>query len=316
MIYQGELCSITNDIYIKKLYKSVINNLETCKLSITLLTSTDIYHYVNNENILHIITFTKKRKNINKPDEYKTVTIPYNASCTKYILLNVQSTKTTITKQCKKTILNQPNNNIYGNLYDYQGLFLMNIDANGYLTYYPDTMEIYDNTTIDKFISRQYTNLDVYLDKENILNNLLDICNYKSIGPMNLKPNIYTLDNLELQQSSTSRLNNFINWFNPLAYFNSTTHTITKSITKYYISNCEDMHIIKLENNKIKILRPVQMKIPIHVDNIYQDCNENIIFTGIINDNTPPYKNIITNKKLSVKYNKFLHNPIIEVQDI
>jgi hypothetical protein len=64
------------------------------------------------------------------------------------------------------------------------------------------------------------------------------------------------------------------------------------------------MHIIKLENNKIKVLRPQPMMFPIYIENITLDEQENIIFTGKIND---------IGKHINIKYNKFLHNPSIEI---
>ena len=66
----------------------------------------------------------------------------------------------------------------------------------------------------------------------------------------------------------------------------------------------KDFNVIKLEKDKIKILRPKPMLFPVYIDNINMDELNNIIFSGKIND---------IDNNISIKYNKFLINPIIEI---
>jgi hypothetical protein len=66
----------------------------------------------------------------------------------------------------------------------------------------------------------------------------------------------------------------------------------------------KDFNVIKLEKDKIKILRPKPMLFPVYIDNINMDELNNIIFSGKIND---------IDNNISIKYNKFLINPVIEI---
>jgi hypothetical protein len=340
---------------------NIINSFDKSLLTITLPIDTEIYNSIDNNNILNIITLSKKYKK-NKQNqallplskEFKILNIPYN-DCIKYRLLNLYSAPSSISKKLKKSLLDYIKFNIisnttttetsnidnkFNNVYIFNNLVLMNIDDNGFISYYPDTMEIYDISNITKFIETEYPNINkTYL---HTLENILETFEYKQIN-LNLNSNSYILDNLELSTINInttnngiiSTLGNIINWFNPLYYFYNTKPTTDNNINntniieqtqtipnnlcnnldiKYYIptynsnSNTETannaIHIIKLVNNKIKILRPQQMMFPIYIENITNDINENIIIKGKINND---------DKYISITYNKFLHNPIVGI---
>lgn len=347
MIYIGDIINITNDKQIPKEI-TIINDTEKQILSITLLATTELYYSTNIlENKIHIVFMTKKDKKTTAISsslsplslEHKIVNIPYG-ECTKYVVLNLRSTQTAISKKVKKTLLDYIPLNLATpttptTLYMFNNSFLVNIDGNGYISYYPDTMEIYDINTISNFIEKEYPkNNTTFIPS---LESILEGFNYKQVN-INLNSNTYILDNLELSSSNTttktnsntnsnsnniiSTLSNLISWFNPLSYYSSTTSNEKENIsntngnvaipisTKYYIAESNitsisnSLHIIKLENNKIKVLRPVQMLFPIYVENIILDNHENIILTGKIND---------IDKHISITYNKFLHNPSISI---
>lgn len=344
MIYIGEIINITNDKLIPKEI-TIINDTEKQILSITLLATTELYYSTNIlENKIHIVFMTKKDKKTTAISaslslEHKIVNIPYG-ECTKYVLLNLRSTQTALGKKVKKTLLDYIPLNLATpttptTLYMFNNSFLVNIDGNGYISYYPDTMEIYDINTISNFIGKEYPkNNTTFIPS---LESILEGFNYKQVN-INLNSNTYILDNLELSSSNTttknnsytnsntnniiSTLSNLISWFNPLSYYSGNTSNDKENIsntngnvaipisTKYYIAEnnitsiSNSLQIIKLENNKIKVLRPLPMMFSIYIENITLDEQENIIFTGKIND---------IDKHISITYNKFLHNPSIEI---
>ena len=309
-----------------------------------------------NDSILTIIILNKmnskgKQKENILEEEEKTIIIPYGI-CSKYILLNRYISQSLLSKKVKKNNLI----NIYQNIYQYNGenidenvsrvLYKFNdcifitLDTNGYINYYPDSIEIYDIHTITNFIEKEHSNTNkTYLP---YLEAFLETFNYIPIDT-NMKPNSYILDILdinnlhntnannnntntsnsngnsitELNESGIiSKIGNIINWFNPFSYF-STTQSITQQNIdteakqnpnpnpKYYVSRMtKDFNVIKLEKDKIKILRPKPMLFPVYIDNINMDELNNIIFSGKIND---------IDNNISIKYNKFLINPIIEI---
>ena len=74
---------------------------------------------------------------------------------------------------------------------------------------------------------------------------------------------------------------------------------------KYYIlNNSLNLNIVKLQNNKIKILKPMPMLFPVYINSIVIDEFQNISFSGKLNE---------IDKILTIKYNKFFINPIIDV---
>jgi hypothetical protein len=314
-----------------------------------------------NDSILTIIILNKmnskgKQKENILEEEEKTIIIPYGI-CSKYLLLNRYISQSLLSKKVKKNNLT----NIYQNIYQYNSenvdengsrvLYKFNdcifitLDANGYINYYPDSIEIYDIHTITNFIEKEHSNSNkTYLP---YLEAFLETFNYIPIDT-NMKPNSYILDILdinnlhntntnnnnnnntntsnsnsndnsiiELNESGIiSKIGNIINWFNPFSYFSTTQLITLQNIDteakqnpnpnpKYYVSSMtKDLKVIKLEKDKIKVLRPKPMLFPVYIDNINMDELNNIIFSGKIND---------IDNNISIKYNKFLINPIIEI---
>ena len=346
MIIQGDIIIVSNSNVFNKNKElniiDIIDIIDKSLLTITLPLDNEIYYSIDNK-ILNIIILAKKDKKLTSSPlsiETKIVNIPYG-ECTKYVLLNLRSTQTAISKKVKKTLLDYIPLNLATptTLYMFNNSNIVNIDGNGYISYYPDTMEIYDINTISNFIGKEYPkNNTTFIPS---LESILEGFNYKQVN-INLNSNTYILDNLGLSSSNTttntnsnnnsnsnintnniiSTLSNLISWFNPLSYYSSTTSNDKENIsntngnvaipisTKYYIAESNitsisnSLHIIKLENNKIKVLRPVQMLFPVYVENISLDNHENIILTGKIND---------IDKHISITYNKFLHNPSISI---
>lgn len=331
MIIQGDIINVSNsNVFNKNKELNIIDIIDKSLLTITLPLDNEIYYSIDNK-ILNIIILAKKDKKLTSSPlsiETKIVNIPYG-ECTKYVLLNLRSTQTAIGKKVKKTLLDYIPLNLTTSttLYSFNNSNLVNIDSNGYISYYPDTMEIYDINTISNFIEKEYPKSNkTFLPS---LESILEVFNYKPAN-INLNSNTYILDNLELSSSNTttnthtsniiSTLGNIISWFNPLSYYSNNPSNDKENISntdsnilisgKYYIAennvsnSTNSLHIIKLENNKIKVLRPQPMMFPIYIENITLDEQENIIFTGKIND---------IGKHINIKYNKFFHNPSIEI---
>jgi len=376
MISQGAISNIAVDILkcIKdSIIKSagIVNDVEKSLITISICVNNELYYSINGE-VLNILILTKKDKvksQLSVPElpelpEHKTYTISYNSGCSRYVLFNLPKNNALISKKVKKNILE----NVYqfnqsNILYAFNKSVFLNIDANGYIYYYPDTVEIYDIHNIANFIENEHSNINkTYIPS---LESILESFNYKLINT-NMNSNSYILENLDIdktiimsnanielnkQNSIISTISNMINWFNPFAYYNnsnttaittsantisanttnntdvintvicnkntsniivnvSENQTPSQSVPKYYVSentkssNPLDLKIIKLENDKIKILKPVPMLFPVYIENIEGDNFNNIILTGKINE---------TDNHISIKYNKFFVNPIIDI---
>ena len=373
----------SNNIYL------ISNIVDKSQITITISTDSDIYYSSNsaqdnstqdNNEVLTIIILNKinKKRKQDKRDknileDEKTITIHYG-NCSKYVLLNLQKIQSLLSKKVKKNNLQnvyQFENKIASDiLYKFNDSIFIALDANGYINYYTDSMEIYNIHTIVNFITQEHPNSNkTYLPT---LESILEAFNYIPIDA-NMNSNAYILDSLDINNlhnatpsttsptntfevsnsNITSELNtsgiistigNIINWFNPFSYF-TTIKPITiqntnananididtnieanieanteesnqeevtaKAKAKYYVasnsSTSSNAMVIKLENDKIKILRPKPMLFPVYIDNINLDELGNIIFSGKIND---------TDKYITIKYNKFLINPIIEITNI
>jgi hypothetical protein len=317
----------------------------------------------------------KRKQDKNILEEEKTIIIPYG-NCSKYVLLNLQKVQSLLSKKVKKNNLQNiyqfENKSASGILYKFNDSIFITLDANGYINYYTDSMEIYDIHSIANFIEQEHPNSNkTYLPT---LESILETFNYIPIDA-NMNSNAYILNSLDINNLHTatnyitpsaitcavsnsnsnsnsniasasafdlnesgiiSNIGNIINWLNPFSYFTTTQHqsqaqpmtiqntniesTIeesnkkkvsetAKSKAKYYVasSNVNNAMVIKLEKDKIKILRPKPMLFPVYIDNINLDELGNIIFSGKIND---------TDKYITIKYNKFLINPIIEITNI
>ena len=156
MIFQGAINNISGDIlkYLKEnIIKSdsIINDVEKSLVTINICVDMELYYSIKGD-VLNILILSKKEKNKSQlPIEYKTLTISY-VGCSKYILINLQKNNTLISKKVKKNILE----NIYqfnqsNTLYGFNNSVFLNIDANGCIYYYPDSIEIY---TISRINSR------------------------------------------------------------------------------------------------------------------------------------------------------------------
>jgi hypothetical protein len=393
MFLEGLITSLpspqTNPNTCENGYITLENNTETSNITITpttILTHIDINHYFS-DNILYIIAiiqkYNKKHSNtLLSPVKY---TINYGnhisntnieLSSMKYNLYILNKSNASINKKIKKQCLtpldtlSNKNNSIF--LLDNKIFF--NIDHNGNILYYPDSIEqysIYPNNTIynsnlsnktlaNYFNSNDDENNTSPIKTINDFQTMLDKHNYIQIQSSNISiTNSYLLNELphitctsntcnttinenENKNENTADINNgskvlfgissLLNWFNPWSYYSSnttttqiknteTTHTEQDTIQtlglqppleipvkvavkpveigdKYYICS-ENMNIIKVisSSNKVKILRPKWLDIPIQIENMRTDELENILIEG---------KNTEINKNMIIQFNKFM----------
>ena len=341
---------------------NISNIVDKSQMTITISSSADIYYSSSidtntttandnaNDSILTIIILNKmnskgKQKENILEEEDKTIIIPYGI-CSKYILLNRYISQSLLSKKIKKNNLtniyrcNDKNvaENVSRVLYKFNDYIFITLDANGYINYYPDSIEIYDIHTITNFIEKEHSNSNkTYLPYPEAF---LETFNYIPINT-NMKLNSYILDILDINNLHNttnytntdtktsnsitelnefgiiSKIGNIINWFNPFSYLSTTQSITLQNIdvdanpnpnSKYYVSSMtKDLNVIKLEKDKIKILRPKPMLFPVYIDNINLDELNNIIFSGKIDD---------MDNNISIKYNKFLINPILDITNI
>lgn len=174
---------------------------------------------------------------------------------------------------------------------------------------------------------------------------LLELCNYKKID-LSLSDNSYNINLLDiecdteivnvsvsdlqilesqsLQQSSDtstsySSIGYVMSWLNPFSYYNSNSNaTSNVSINKctllennlkqseilYFVNKT---NIVKLYNNKIKILKPIILNVPTHIQNINFDENNKITLNGRICNKNNKYYNV------DISFNEFMINKNVEI---
>ena len=189
-----------------------------------------------------------------------------------------------------------------------------------------------------------YKKIDLNLSDNSYNLNLLDTeCEPGSdaINISSLDLQTSEIQSIQQQSSDTSNtsyssIGYVMSWLNPFSYYSSTSN-ITSNITLNAASNItitstemESSHVIinkneKLQNeisyfankntiaklynnNKIKILKPILLNVPTHIQNINFDENNKITFQGRICDNiNKKYYNV------DISFNEFMINKNVEI---
>ena len=184
-----------------------------------------------------------------------------------------------------------------------------------------------------------YKKIDLSLSDNSYNLNLIDIEQEIESDAINISSlDLQTSEIQSIQQQSSDTSNTsyssigyVMSWLNPFSYYSSTSN-ITSNITLNAASNItitstemESSHVIinknetsyfankntiaKLyNNNKIKILKPILLNVPTHIQNINFDENNKITFQGRICDN-------INNKyyNVDISFNEFMINKNVEI---
>lgn len=317
MFLEGSISTISSDIiisnntnkhnkYITKFLSQVkFNALTTEILTITIPSyNTRFFHDINNNTVEIIIIVCKQLEHISAQEQVYNVVY---GGCSRYKLLIVNENPASMSKNVKKNMLELVQSNSM--LYKFRDEILMIIGDNGVIKYYPDSLEIYDDKNIscflEKYISTQVNTNTCLCVKDMILE--MDKLGFQKIT--NLRNTAYSLDtstfmDISLVNQSRSMVNRVISWLNPFAYYGNGNNTgVNSRIDKveYYILPLSilisNLVIVKIYDNKMKVLTPVILNVPIHVQSIESDVVNNIVFKGKIND-----------VEVDVKYNKFMVN--------
>lgn len=334
-------------------------------LNITYNNEINIYHSICTENnIITILIINNKSISTSSSKSKKTYKIECDNLATqnntdninnkfyKYKLAVVNNSLASINKKAKKDLLgivNQINKN--NTLFSYNKKLLLIIDNNGLVQYYPDSMEIYDNKTIGKYMnSCNLDSLETILAKN---------------GYMNLECNLFgtaynlneiKIDQLLHQQSNSqiaiqdqnlniiSTIGSIFNWINPFSYYSGnsnntnlipTTDNNTSIIPNIQSSKTEliikvfQYYNAKDSNTIIKKLKKEENRQNIsNVDNVENiDYQIKVLKPEVLNYpihinniTTDEFENIIldgtipeTDIKMHITFNKFLINPLVYV---
>ena len=199
-------------------------------------------------------------------------------------------------------------------------------------TYYYYPINLNNNTNINTDTNTN-TNINNNYSLYNFTSTLTSsIISHENISTTNIDINtdLNTQSNTQSNTDLTGNNNNnnifynILQWINPWNYSSVVNikqePAILKqepatanqdNIIKYYLCKEQNnIHIIRYfednKNNKkeIKILRPSRINFPLHITQFKIDENNNVVCNGLIDDN----------KSLaSIRFNKFLLNPIIEL---
>ena len=158
-----------------------------------------------------------------------------------------------------------------------------------------------------------------------------------AINISSLDLQISKIQPIQQQSSATSNtsyssIGYVMSWLNPFYYYSSTSNTNSNATSNITITSTEleSSHVIinkneKLQNeisyfankntiaklynnNKIKILKPILLNVPTHIQNINFDENNKITFQGRICDNiNKKYYNV------DISFNEFMINKNVEI---
>lgn len=185
-----------------------------------------------------------------------------------------------------------------------------------------------------------YKKIDLNLSDNSYNLNLLDTECEPGSDAINISSlDLQTSEIQPIQQQSSDTSNTsyssigyVMSWLNPFSYYSSTSNTTSNTISNITITSTEmeSSHVIinknetlqteisyfanktniaKLyNNNKIKILKPILLNVPTHIQNINLDENNKITFQGRICDNiNKKYYNV------DISFNEFMINKNVEI---
>jgi hypothetical protein len=302
---------------ISKVPVNLIVDEESGLITIPISQDIDIYTLLKNK-IINIYIFFNPKKSKQTP-EIHLIKIDYK-DATSYNILeahkNIPNVSKNVKKHKLKMISKLDNNKI---LFKLANKYLLIIDSNGSLYYYPDSIE---TIPISQWSLNNLDNLDTqnslesYLLKNSITNlecklddnayELLDISN----------PKLIETNDIQNKYEEYSRIGYLLSWLNPLTYYSSISSKTNDNSNENNIGNnykCNDSiasakyfldtknnNIIKIQNNLVKILKLKKIDIPMFITDITINHIDEVLLTGRI-DNT----------HINLKFNKYLINMII-----
>lgn len=265
----GDINGINTEI------KDICNklNITISKLNniIKIITPIDyLIYYENNQSTLNITLFMPHKKNkINISTNNDQLTTNVNIDeITQYNINLLAQGDFIISKKIKKNSLfmNLVYKNIFGSLYNLKNGIFIFIDNNGIMHFYNDVLQLNDFETLDQ------SNL---INLSENMNENIKIESYiltESITPV-------CINNNTLYSKLSNVISNSLSYINPLNYLVS-NKTIPNSSIDFYF-NKDTLELYKKIDNKVKILKPNKLNIPILIDNITYNDN-NVVFSGLI----------------------------------
>jgi hypothetical protein len=332
------------------------NNIETSNITIKPINKfcyMDINHYFSN-NILYIIVIIQKH-NKKTQNTYTTTTTTTTTTSQKYTIhygngnsnIELSNMKYNLyimnksnasinkknKKQCLKLLDTLPNMYNTNSLFILDSKIFFNIDNNGDIVYYPDSIEKYiinseaktiynsnlSSTTITNYFNEEDTTINTLTDLKTLLNkheyteistSNISITNSYVLNELPLSINLSNNSNEYCQVSNVTCSNgsnvlfgisNILNWFNPWSYY--TSNTISNSLqTTQTPQNIQytvkDYNISVLEDEPIK----------------YYICNKNMNIIKVTSNSVKVLKPKLLDIPIQIENMKIdeLENVIIE----
>ncbi len=228
-----------------------------------------LFYYEIVQSILYISLFMPHKKNkINISTNTEQLTTHINIDDIKQYNINVlPQGDFIITKKVKKNnlFMSLIYKNSTGSLFILKNGIFIFIDNNGVIQYYNDIIQLDDFNTLDTTL---LTNISDYID------------NSKKMNYYNLSESItpVSIHNNTIYSKITNVISNGLSYINPLNYIIS--NTPNKNVFIEYYFNAEKCELYKRIDDKVKILKPNKINIPIYVDTISYNENKDVIFTG------------------------------------
>ena len=256
-------------------------NITISKLNniIKITTSVDyLFYYDIKQSILYITLFMPHKKNkINVSTNNDKLITNINIDDIKNYNINIlPQGDFIISKKIKKntSFMNLIYKNINGSLFNLKSGIFIFIDNNGVMHFYNDVIQLNDFDILDntKLINiSEYINENIKVESYNLTESITPVC----------------INNNTLYSKLTNVISNSLSYINPLNYLTSNNPIINLSIEFYF--NTETFELYKKIDNKVKILKPNKLNIPIFIDNISYSENNNVIFSGLIQ---PKYNSV------------------------
>ena len=236
-----------------------------------------LFYYEIKQSTLYITLFMQHKKNkinVSTNNEQLITNIQVNDIKTYNINILPQG-DFVISKKIKKntSFMNLIYKNINGSLFNLKSGIFIFIDNNGVMHYYNDSIQLNDFNTLDniKLINiSEHINEYIKVECYNLTETITPVC----------------IDNT-LYSRISNVISNSLSYINPLAYLTTNTPIINIPIEFYF--NTETFELYKKIDNKVKILKPNKINIPIFIDNISYNENNDVIFSGLIQ---PKYNSV------------------------
>ena len=333
-VCSGDIVNFTTVLKLEldKISKTPINlSIDEDRKVITIPISQDIDIYTClKNNILNIFIFSIPKKT-KLTANIQLININYNDAIS-YNIISANKNIPNISKNTKKHKLEMitkiSDNKI---LFKLANKYLIIIDSNGSLYYYPDSIQTIKLTqwpTIMNYKEDQNNihTLDKYLAEHKIINLNCTLSNYAyDLQDIHLDTTTPANDTITPANDTTtpandneySRISYLLSWLNPLAYYKSSSilENANNQINDYnkdnkdnnkdiddarYYIDTTTSNIIKIQDGFVKVLKLKKIDIPMFITDISINDIDEVLFYGHIQE-TP----------INIKFNKYMVNMVL-----